>query len=303
MPADTTCITLPGPWRHEYIRANGAQFHAAIAGSHNPDKPLVLLVHGFPQYWWAWRNQIEPLHAAGYHVVAIDQRGIGGSDKTPDSEDGLTLASDLVAIVRALGARRAVVVGHGRGGALAWSAVSMEQDLFAGLVTISSPHPRTLHRLGMHVTLRTWRHVLTFALTPISGRNLAKESVVRALLTEWSASGNNGASSQSDIYTQALQLPGAAKIAINQLRWTWNSQRSATGRTYLRASANSVHIPVLAIRGETDPLLPDRAWDKDLEFSTGPYHKVRVAGAGHFVAEEQPETTTRLLLDFLQGLE
>ncbi|MEW6862360.1 alpha/beta fold hydrolase [Trueperella pyogenes] len=303
MPADTTCITLPGPWRHEHIQANGAQFHAAIAGSHTPDKPLVLLVHGFPQYWWAWRHQIEPLQKAGYHVVAVDQRGIGGSDKTPGAEDGLTLASDLIAIVRALGARKAVIVGHGRGGALAWSAVSMEPDLFAGLVTISSPHPRTLHRVGLHVTFKTWRHVLTSAFTPISGRSLAREKVVRQLLKEWSAPGNDGATSQAGIYTQAINLPGAAKIAISQLRWTWSAQRTPSGRTYLRESANSVRIPVLAIRGEADPLLPDRAWDKDLEFATGPYHRVRVADAGHFVAEEQPDMTTKLLLDFLQGIE
>ncbi|WP_406711407.1 alpha/beta hydrolase [Trueperella pyogenes] len=253
MPADTTCITLPGPWRHEHIQANGAQFHAAIAGSHTPDKPLVLLVHGFPQYWWAWRHQIEPLQKAGYHVVAVDQRGIGGSDKTPGAEDGLTLASDLIAIVRALGARKAVIVGHGRGGALAWSAVSMEPDLFAGLVTISSPHPRTLHRVGLHVTFKTWRHVLTSAFTPISGRSLAREKVVRQLLKEWSAPGNDGATSQAGIYTQAINLPGAAKIAISQLRWTWSAQRTPSGRTYLRESASSVRIPVLAIRGEADP--------------------------------------------------
>ncbi|WP_024964868.1 alpha/beta fold hydrolase [Trueperella pyogenes] len=246
---------------------------------------------------------MEPLQKAGYHVVAVDQRGIGGSDKTPGAEDGLTLASDLIAIVRALGARKAVIVGHGRGGALAWSAVSMEPDLFAGLVTISSPHPRTLHRVGLHVTFKTWRHVLTSAFTPISGRSLAREKVVRQLLKEWSAPGNDGATSQAGIYTQAINLPGAAKIAISQLRWTWSAQRTPSGRTYLRESANSVRIPVLAIRGEADPLLPDRAWDKDLEFATGPYHRVRVADAGHFVAEEQPDITTKLLLDFLQGIE
>ncbi|QOR47629.1 alpha/beta hydrolase [Trueperella pecoris] len=302
MPADTTCVTLPGPWRHEKIQANGAQFHAAVAGSHTPDKPLVLLVHGFPQYWWAWRNQIAPLTEAGYHVVAIDQRGIGGSDKTPGAEDGLTLASDLIAIVRALGVRKAVVVGHGRGGALAWSAVSMEQDLFAGLVTVSSPHPRTLHRIGTHVTLRTWRYVLRSMLSPHSRHGLASGESISALLSEWSAPGNDGASSQTDIYTQALALPGAAKVSLDQLRWTWRAQQSPSGRAYLRESANTIHIPVLAIRGDSDPLLPDRAWHKDLEFAAGPYRKVRVPGAGHFVAEEQPEATTRLLLDFLADI-
>lgn len=302
MPADNTCVTLPGPWRHEKIQANGAQFNAAVAGKHREDRPLILLVHGFPQYWWAWRNQIEPLAKAGYHVVAIDRRGIGGSDKTPDSEDGLTLAADLIAVVQSLGERKAVLVGLGRGGALSWSAVSMEQDLFAGLVTVSSPHPRTLHRAGFHVTFRTWRHVLTSVISPLSRMGLVHEDAVRGLLSEWSAPGNDGASEQANIYTQALQLPGAAKVSLDQLRWTWRAQRTPSGRKYLRESANSVHVPVLAVRGDKDPLLPDRAWDKDLEFAVGPYRKVRVSDAGHFVPEEQPEAFTKILLDFLDDI-
>ncbi|MDP9806247.1 pimeloyl-ACP methyl ester carboxylesterase [Trueperella bonasi] len=303
MPADTSCVTLPGPWRHEKIQANGAQFHAAVAGEHREDRPLVLLVHAFPQYWWAWRHQIGPIAEAGYKVVALDRRGIGGSDKTPDAEDGLTLASDLTAVVRAFGARKSVLVGAGRGGALAWSAVSMEQDLFAGLVTASSPHPRTLHRVGIHVTFRTWRHVIASMMGPLSRRGLVRENSVRALLTEWSAPGNDGATREAHRYTQALQLPGAAKVSLEQLRWTWRAQGSPSGRKYLRESANSVHIPVLAVRGDKDPLLPDRAWDGDLEFAVGPYRKLRVPNAGHFIAEEQPEAFTKILLDFLADID
>lgn len=303
MPASTTCVTLPGPWRHEKIQANGAQFHAAVAGEHRDDKPLVLLVHGFPQYWWAWRHQIEPIADAGYQVAAIDRRGIGGSDKTPNSEDGLTLASDLIAIVRAFGARQAVLVGHGRGGALSWSAVSMAQELFAGLVTISSPHPRTLHRVGTHVTFRTWRHVLMSMISPLSRAGLVREDAVRSVLTEWSAPGNDGAAGEAELYTQALQLPGAAKVSLDQLRWTWRSQHTPTGRKYLRQSANPVHVPVLAIRGELDPLLPGRAWDKDLEFASGSYRKVRIEDAGHFPHEERPSAVTDTVLNFLARLD
>ncbi|MFP7696419.1 alpha/beta fold hydrolase [Trueperella sp. LYQ143] len=302
MPADTSCITLCGPWTHRKIQANGAQFHAAYAGEHRDDRPLVLLVHGFPQYWWAWRHQISALAQAGYEVAAIDQRGIGGSDKTPNSEDGLTLTQDLIAIVQALGARKAVLVGLGRGGAFSWSAVSMKQDLFSGLVTVSSPHPRTLHRIGTHVTFKTWQQVLGTLVPPMGRKNLRDPQSVRQLLTRWSAPGNDGAASQWEIYSQALQLPGAAQIAVDQLRWTWRAQRNPTGRRYLREAANTVYIPVLAVRGELDPFLPDRAWNKDWEFAGGPYRKVRVSDAGHFVPEEQPEVFNRILLNFLAGL-
>ncbi|MFY9262560.1 MAG: alpha/beta hydrolase [Actinomycetaceae bacterium] len=302
MPADNSCVTLPGPWTHRLIQANGAQFHLATAGERNAERPLILLVHGFPQYWWAWRNQIEPLAQAGYEVAALDTRGIGGSDKSPDLHDSLTLSQDLIGVVRALGSRKTVLVGLGRGGALAWSAVSMKPELFAGLVTVSSPHPRTLHRIGAHVTLKTWRHALSTGIPSLTKRGLKSEKLVRALLTEWSAPGNTGASGQADIYSQALNLPGAADVAVDQLRWTWMSHHSPLRRAYLRESGNSVYLPVLAVRGEKDPLLPPRAWDKDREFALGRYTRVQIPGAGHFVPEEQPEKFTQTLLDYLSDL-
>lgn len=300
MPADNSCISISGPWQHRFVQANGAQFHIAHAGTYSDTRPLVLLVHGFPQYWWAWREQIAPLAAAGFEVAAIDKRGFGGSDKTPNSADALLLTDDLISLVHSLGYDRAFLVGLGRGGALAWSAVSKAPDLFAGLVTVSSPHPRTLHRLGMHLTLRTWRHAISSFLTPLAEKKLQDSRHIAQLLQEWSAPGNNGAAGQADLYTQALRLPGVAKAALAQLRWTLLSQHSARGRQYLRESANPVKVPILAVRGALDPLLPPRAWNKDAEFARGSYELLTIAQAGHFVPEEQPAAFTDALRIFLQ---
>ncbi|QJC22535.1 alpha/beta fold hydrolase [Arcanobacterium buesumense] len=302
MPADTSCITLPGPWEHRLIHANGAQFHIVSAGQYSDTKPLVVLVHGFPQYWWAWRHQIEPIAQAGYQVVAIDQRGIGGSDKTPKSEDGLTLSQDLIKIVNTLGARKAVLVGHGRGGALAWSAVSMAPSLFSGLITFSSPHPRTLQRIGLHLRLHTWRYAALTASRLLFKRALLDEKRIEKMLTDWSAPGNTGASSQAHLYCQALSLPRAADVAIDQLRWTYLAQQRPSGRAYLRESAHGIQVPVLSVGGTLDPLLPARAWDNDREFALGDYRHVSVTQAGHFVPEEAPEQTTHLILEFLAQL-
>lgn len=298
MPADTTCITIPGPWEHRLIQANGAQFHIVVAGEYSETKPLVLLVHGFPQYWWAWRNQIDAIAQAGYQVVAIDQRGIGGSDKTPKSEDGFTLAQDLAKIVQTLGARKTVIVGQGRGGALAWSAVSMRPNLFSGLITFSSPHPRTLQRIGTHLTLRTWKYALATVARSLSARFFTNERKLHKLLTEWSAPGNVGASSEAKRYAEALALPGA-DTAIDQLRWMYLAQQRPSGRAYLRESAHSVRLPVVAVRGESDPLLPARAWNKDAEFAIGDYRLITLP-TGHFIPEEAPEAATQIILDFLR---
>lgn len=302
MPADTSCITLPGPWEHKFVQANGAQFHLAHMGEFSKELPLVLLVHGFPQYWWTWRHQLAPLADAGFNVTAIDMRGVGGSDKTPGVVDSLTLAEDLVALVRTLGYEHAVLVGHGRGGEHAWTAAALAPNLIQGLVTVSSPHPRTLQRIGFHVTFKTWRHSLATIL-PVTGKKyLANSQRVEDFLVTWSAPGNTGASAESHHYAAAMALPGAAGLALERLRWSWAGQLRARGREYLSVSRTPVTAPVLAIRGELDPLLPPRAWAKDRDFAHGSYTKVQIPHAGHFVPEEQPTRFNEVLLRFLNDV-
>ncbi|WP_307014540.1 alpha/beta fold hydrolase [Arcanobacterium wilhelmae] len=259
----------------------------------------MLLVHGFPEYWWAWRGQLEPLADAGFHAVALDLRGVGGSDKTPGVVDSLTLAEDLVALVRTLGYERAVLVGHGRGGSHAWTAAAIAPEMVEGLVVVSSPHPRTLHRLGFHVTFRTWRYSLATVFSSVGKRLLANPQRVADYLTEWSAPGNTGASAEACHYADAMALPGAAGLALERLRWSWAGQLRARGREYLAASRKPVRCPVLAVRGELDPLLPPRAWNADREFAHGEYTKVQIPHAGHFVHEEQAERFNDSLLGFL----
>ena len=94
------------------VAANGARFHVAVAG----EGPLVLLLHGFPTFWWTWRHQLPALAAAGHRVAAMDLRGFGASDKPPRGYDPRTLAEDVSGVIRSLGDRDAVVVGQGLGG-------------------------------------------------------------------------------------------------------------------------------------------------------------------------------------------
>jgi pimeloyl-ACP methyl ester carboxylesterase len=111
---------VDGPWSHSLIAANGARFHVAECGA--SDDPLVLFLHGFPEFWWAWRHQLPVVAAAGYRAVAMDLRGYGASDKTPRGYDPHTAAADVSGMIRSLGATDAVVVGHGWGGFIGWSA-------------------------------------------------------------------------------------------------------------------------------------------------------------------------------------
>ncbi|MFC7510269.1 alpha/beta fold hydrolase [Streptomyces thermocarboxydus] len=123
---------------HRDVAANGARFHIAELG----DGPLVLLLHGFPQFWWTWRHQLTALADAGFRAVAMDLRGVGGSDRTPRGYDPANLALDITGVIRSLGEPDAALVGHDLGGYLAWTAAAMRPKLVRRLAVSSMPHPR-----------------------------------------------------------------------------------------------------------------------------------------------------------------
>src|SRR5262249_4111253 len=113
-------VYIDGPWTHRSVSANGTRFHVAERG----DGPLVLLLHGFPEFWWAWRHQLTSLSEAGFRAVAVDLRGYGGSDKPPRGYDLITAAADAAGLVRSLGEANAVVGGHDWGGLVAPAVAS-----------------------------------------------------------------------------------------------------------------------------------------------------------------------------------
>src|SRR5262249_21853549 len=132
-------ITISGPWAHRPVSANGTRFHVASNG----DGPLVLLLHGFPQFWWTWRGQLESLAAAGYRAVAADLRGYGGSDKPPRGYDLITAAADAAGLIRALGEANAVVVGHDWGALVAWAMAAYYPKVVRRLAFVAAaPPPR-----------------------------------------------------------------------------------------------------------------------------------------------------------------
>jgi pimeloyl-ACP methyl ester carboxylesterase len=119
--------------------------HVAEAGPSEPGRaPLVILCHGFPESWYSWRHQLPALAAAGYRVVAPDQRGYGTTD-APEALDAYTqfhLVGDIVGLVAALGERQAVIVGHDWGAPVAWNAALWRPDVFRAVAALSVPFDR-----------------------------------------------------------------------------------------------------------------------------------------------------------------
>src|SRR3954447_10647843 len=129
---DASIALLDGPWEHRMVAANGARFHVAATGR----GPLVLFLHGFPEFWWAWRHQLPAVAEAGYRAAAMDLGGYGASDKPPRGYDPTTLAADVAGVIRSLGDRDAVVVGHGWGGLVAWTVAVAHAGQVRGVAAV-----------------------------------------------------------------------------------------------------------------------------------------------------------------------
>ncbi|HEV7211793.1 MAG TPA: alpha/beta hydrolase [Blastococcus sp.] len=293
-PPDATSVLLPGPWTHRDISANGVRLHVAEAGS----GPLVLLLHGYPQFWWTWRHQLTALADAGFHAVAPDLRGYGASDKPPRGYDLPTLAADIAALVRALGEQDAVLVGHDWGGLLGWTTAALHPRSVRRLVVLSMAHPRRL-RAAMTdpAQRRASRYALSYQLPRLPERRLtrADDDPVADLLQRWAGPAWTGTAEFADAvrrYRSAARIPQAAYGAMEYHRWAARSQLRPDGLRYARRMAAPITAPTLQLHGELDTcVLPSTARGSG-RYVAGAYEWRELPGIGHFPQEEAPDVVS-----------
>jgi pimeloyl-ACP methyl ester carboxylesterase len=291
---DATSVLFPGPWAHRDVSANGVRLHAAEAG----EGPLVLLLHGFPQFWWAWRHQLTGLAAAGLRVVAPDLRGYGASDKPPRGYDLPTAAADAAAIVRALGEQEAVVVGSDWGGLVGWTMAALHPRSVRRLVVVSAAHPR---RLRASVADARQRRALAYALRfqlprlPEWRLTRADDDPVADLMRRWTGPSWEQTADFAEAvarYRSASRIPQAAYGAMEYYRWAGRSQLRPDGLRFARRMAAPVTAPTLQLHGALDPyVLPSTARGSD-RYVAGAYEWRELPGVGHFPHEEAPEEVT-----------
>jgi pimeloyl-ACP methyl ester carboxylesterase len=290
-------VEVPGPWQHRHVAANGARFHVAECGA----GPLVLFLHGFPEFWWSWRDQLPALGEAGLRAVAMDMRGYGSSDKTPRGYDPGTLARDVAGVIRSLGSRDAVLVGQGWGGYVAWAVAAMHPERVRGLVPVAAAHPLRLRAL-----LRSRRlgpHLMGMQVPWAPERRIAAHDAayVETLLRAWSAPSSPFPSSeQARRYRAAMSLWPSPHCALEYHRWVVRSRLRTDGRRFAAAMRTPVSAPVLQVMGGQDVVVPRGVADVPRSLVTGTHELVVLDGTGHFPHEENPEGFNASLLRWLR---
>jgi pimeloyl-ACP methyl ester carboxylesterase len=234
-------------------------------------------------------------------VVAPDLRGYGDTDNTPRGYDAFTLAADVAGLVRSLGERDAILVGHGYGGVTAFDTAVMKPAQVRGVVAIAAPHPVRMARIRRPVRADRYGRLLAWAAVPgwperhlVAGNAALLERIVR------SQSGPAWLSSPDFRETmpkmrQAIRVPGAARGACEHLRWVARSPWRTDGHRHRDMLATPITVPVLHVIGDADRFTPASSLADARELCAGWYTMSTVRGVGHYPAEEAPDTVTELI--------
>ena len=292
-------ILLDGPWRHRDIAANGIRFHVALGEQFGPHRPLVLLLHGFGEFWWAWRHQIPALDAAGFSVAAMDLRGYGASDKTPRGYDPQTTAFDVSGVIKSLGFSSGVIVGHDWGGIAGWTTLAYAAEPVRALVSVAAPHP-----LGF-----AWRSnlpTLAFFQLPLlpERRIMADDGLyIEQLLRSWAVDGAGFlTSAEARHYRDALMLWPSPHCALEYQRMFVRNQVRSTGRHFRRALRRPIEVPLLSIHGQEDRLVPLPAMTVAENWVAARHDLISLPAVGHLPHEEDPAAITTAIVDWLTAL-
>jgi pimeloyl-ACP methyl ester carboxylesterase len=284
---------MTDPWTHHHAVVNGVRLHYVEAGS----GPLVVLLHGFPEFWYSWRHQLPALAAAGFRVLAPDLRGYNESARPGRVADYRLecLADDVAGLIGHAGERDAVVAGHDWGGGIAWYLPLRHPRLVRRLIVLNAPHPaaflRELRTPGQ--LARSW-YMFFFQVPGLPEWALRAggfRSLERTLRTE---PVRPGAFTEEDIrrYKQALARPGALTAAVNYYRAAF------LGLGRLRRQVRPIAVPTLLVWGERDRYLGTRLTE-GLEPWVPNLRLARLRDASHWVQNDAPDEVNRLILEFL----
>ena len=318
----------PGPWTHGFAEgAGGVRLHyVELLPEAGRDAPLVVLLHGFPEFWWSWREQIPALAAAGYRVVAADLRGYNLSDKPSEIEDYAIehLVEDLRLLIAHCGRERAAIVGHDWGGQVAWQFAMDYPQQTERVIVLNAPHPQRMQeafsgRPNLRQLRRSW-YMFVFQAPRLPERWLATNDYERVGLIFRETAAHREAFPPDVLrrFRTAAARPGAMTAALHYYR---AAVRRSGGEVWqqLRAAAPAalkpilgdvqrpeprawpqINAPALLVWGERDTALGRELTEGMESLFSGPFELVYMPDCAHWVQQECPQDVNRLLLDFLE---
>lgn len=275
---------------HDYMKTNGITLHVAKQGP--KDGKLVILLHGFPEFWYGWHRQMKDLAGRGFRVWAPDQRGYNLSDKPEEVKDYKInlLVKDIVGLIRQSGREKVYLVGHDWGGIVAWKAAGDYPELIEKLVILNAPHQSAMssHVMKHPSQLLKSSYILFFQLREIP-EELISHSDWEYAAQALKSTSREGTFSQEDLeqYQKAWSQPNAMESMINWYRANVTSLMDLDG-------ASRVVVPTYIIWGMKDQFLGKELAAKSLEYCAD--GRGRLLGeATHWVQHEAPEQVSQLI--------
>src|ERR1700754_1619039 len=289
---DESSVLVEGPWTHRSVGANGNRFHIVEAGT----GPLVLLLHGFPEFWWAWHEMLPAVADAGFRAVAVDMRGYGASDKPPRGYDGFTMAADVTGLIRALGERQATIVGAGFGGMVGWTAAAFHPKMVRRLVVLGAAHPLRL-RAAIFSDPRGQFNAATPTLRfqlPRYEHVLVRDgaAMVGEFFHRWSGPGWPSTPGFADYVArcqEAMRIPQAAFCALEGYRWAFRSVLRLHGYRFVKQMQTPLTTPTLQLHGALDTAVLARTAQGSGRYCAEAYEWRLLEGIGHYPHLEAPD--------------
>ena len=281
---------------HRTITTNGIHLHAVTDG--DPSKPLVILLHGFPEFWYAWRRYLPLLAAEGFFVVAPDQRGFNLSDKPGPTEayDLDHLCADLVGMIDAFGREKAAVIGHDWGAVVAWWTAMRHPDRISRLAVINVPHPLVMRSFMLEhpsQVARSW--YVFFFQVPLLPELAFVRGDGQLVLDRMVRTARPGTFSREDLeaYRAAWRQPGAVHSMVN-----W--YRAAVRKLLPIGSYDpSIRPETLIVWGKQDNLLDARMAEESAR-TCASARLCYFDQASHWVHHEELDAVSRLLVEHVR---
>jgi epoxide hydrolase 4 len=288
---------------HHQIIANQLRFHVVEQGFTGTkikqnSKPLVILLHGFPECWYTWRHQI-PVLAEEFRVVAPDLRGYNLSEKpTEVSAYRLNyLVEDVMALADHYGAEQFYLVGHDWGATVAWATALLHPERVSKLVALQVPHPQCFvdHMKGAQLQASWYIAAFQVPVLPELMMSLDNYRFVEQGFLHPSTKPGTISKADVQVFKEACAQPGALTGGLNYYRANLGPNHKL-GDEYKAP----VKVPTLFIYGEKDfAILPETVADTK-KYVEGTYQEVRLPDCGHWVQQEAPEAVNQALLNFLR---